>query len=371
MTHSVIVSFESVSPSYSIVLAAIAAASLSSPPYRRRCNGLAIGPLLSFVACVKAGLAHRVELTLRRDLVQRRHCIVALWGPAHCVVMVSWRGIVMVLQRDVMTIKTRYGFQHSSDGNLGIRSSTCGLVDNILGLVSVSHGVVPTATAPYGFVSPVHATRSAHHHDKTSVHQHADRVTLQRCWEHTFRLLHLRHRAPRSLSLVSLNDSTRSRINLNLIPTSPAHFPGIQAPRPEPATTHLARKSGRGEGDTNIDGSSSDKDDFDGGLDTRVWNRTAALPHALPPPPPPPPPPPHPTSRTPALAVSLTYLPAITLLASPLLVSVGMQHGPVASCDAAQRSQPPCVTPITATVLFVFGLFFADDNDNCNRDHDR
>ncbi|KAH9036097.1 hypothetical protein EDB84DRAFT_1561014 [Lactarius hengduanensis] len=168
--------------------------------------------------------------------------------------------------------------------------------------------------------------RDPHHHDKTSVHQHADRVTLQRCWEHALRLLHLRHRAPRSLSLVSLNDSTRSRINLNLIPTSPAHFPGIQAPRPEPATTHLARKSGRGEGDTNIDGSSSDEDDFDGGLDTRVWNRTAALPHALPPPPPPPPPP-HPTSRTPALAVSLTYLPAITLLASPLLVSVGMRMG--------------------------------------------
>ncbi|KAH9019495.1 hypothetical protein EDB84DRAFT_1566029 [Lactarius hengduanensis] len=182
---------------------------------------------------------------------------------------------------------------------------------------TTSPKLAPSGT-PAGIAKHRDTSHMTHHHNKTSVHQHADRVTLQRCWEHALHLLHLRHRTPRSLSLVSLNASTRSRINLNLIPTSPAHFPGIQAPRPEPTTMHLA---GWGEGDTNINGSSSNEDDFDGGLDTHVWNRTAALLYALPPP--------HRTSHTPALTVSksLTYLPAIALLASPLLISIRDHHG--------------------------------------------
>ncbi|KAH9036237.1 hypothetical protein EDB85DRAFT_2143366 [Lactarius pseudohatsudake] len=66
------------------------------------------------------------------------------------------------------------------------------------------------------------------------------------------------------------------------IPTSPAHFPGIQAPCPEPATTLPQRTQPekvdrQGKGDTNIDSSSSNEDDFDSGLNTCVWNRTGAL----------------------------------------------------------------------------------------------
>ncbi|KAH9039760.1 hypothetical protein EDB85DRAFT_1887172 [Lactarius pseudohatsudake] len=111
------------------------------------------------------------------------------------------------------------------------------------------------------------------------------------------------------------------------IPTSLAHFPGIQAPHPEPATTLPW-----GEGNTNIDGSSSDEDDFDSGFNTHVWNRT----------------------------VSLTYLPAITLLASLLFVSVASEHahGPVASCDMARRSQPPCITPVQKQHLIAITAMF-------------
>ncbi|KAH9016352.1 hypothetical protein EDB85DRAFT_2207826 [Lactarius pseudohatsudake] len=125
------------------------------------------------------------------------------------------------------------------------------------------------------------------------------------------------HSSPSTTAPGAGSTSTSS---LPLRRISPAYRRRVLSP---PQHTWPEKVGGAKATRTNIDGSSSDEDDFDGGLDTRVWNRTAALPHALPPPPPPPPP--HPTSRTPALAVSLTYLPAITLLASPLLVSVGMR----------------------------------------------
>ncbi|KAH9159586.1 hypothetical protein EDB89DRAFT_1915936 [Lactarius sanguifluus] len=135
------------------------------------------------------------------------------------------------------------------------------------------------------------------------------------CWEHALRLPHLRYHTPRSLSLVSLNTSTRSRSNLNPIPTSPTHFPDIQCRVPSPPQHAQPEKVGRqGEGNTNINGSSSDEDDFDGGPDTHMWNHTGVLLRFL-------------SficasartsssSRMPALAVSLTYLLTITLLVS-------------------------------------------------------
>ncbi|KAH9027972.1 hypothetical protein EDB85DRAFT_1892750 [Lactarius pseudohatsudake] len=172
----------------------------------------------------------------------------------------------------------------------------------------------------------------------------------------TLRLLHLHHRAPLTLARLP----QRQHQEQDPVPTSPVHFPSIQAPRPEPTTTLPQRAQpekvdGRGEGDMNIDSSSSDEDDFDGGLDTRVWNHTGALlcflsfvrasarTSSS-------------SSRTPALAVSLTYLPAITLLgvlASPLLVSIASEHahGPVASCDAALWSQPPASLLCRSNIL--------------------
>ncbi|KAH9045052.1 hypothetical protein EDB84DRAFT_1435976 [Lactarius hengduanensis] len=124
------------------------------------------------------------------------------------------------------------------------------------------------------------------------------------------------------------------------IPTSPAHFPGIQALHPEPATTlpqcaWPEEVDWRGEGDTNINGS---RDDFGSRLDMCMWNHTGALPcflsfvHAS-----------ACTSSssscTPTLAVSLTYLPAITLLASLLLISVAIVTW---LCGLS----PPCITPV-------------------------
>lgn len=59
-------------------------------------------------------------------------------------------------------------------------------------------------------------------------------------------------------------------------------FPTYKRPAPRaPQRTRPEKAEGRGEGDTDFDGSSSDEDDFDGGLDTRTWNRMGSFPRFL------------------------------------------------------------------------------------------
>jgi hypothetical protein len=59
-------------------------------------------------------------------------------------------------------------------------------------------------------------------------------------------------------------------------------FPTYKRPAPRaPQRARPEKAAGLGEGDTDLDGSSSDEDDFDGGLDTRMWNRTGAFPRFL------------------------------------------------------------------------------------------
>ncbi|KAH9959485.1 hypothetical protein BC827DRAFT_1268832 [Russula dissimulans] len=70
-------------------------------------------------------------------------------------------------------------------------------------------------------------------------------------------------------------------------PAPPRIFPTYKRPVPTNRTTAAAAavktRTSQGPGDTDIDDalSSSDEDDFDGGLDTRVWNHTGAFPRFL------------------------------------------------------------------------------------------
>jgi hypothetical protein len=61
-------------------------------------------------------------------------------------------------------------------------------------------------------------------------------------------------------------------------------FPTYKRPAPRaPQRARLTEEADgrRGGGDTDLDSSSSDEDDFDGGIDTRLWNRTGSFPRFL------------------------------------------------------------------------------------------
>ncbi|KAH9023927.1 hypothetical protein EDB84DRAFT_1564571 [Lactarius hengduanensis] len=118
-----------------------------------------------------------------------------------------------------------------------------------------------------------------HHDDKTSVHITLNTQTVPHRkgvgnMPFVFRAYGTAHldppRSPPSTPAPGAG-STSTRI----FPTYRRRVPSPpQRARPEKA-------DGRGEGDTDLDDSSSDEDDFDGGLDTRVWNRTGAFPRFL------------------------------------------------------------------------------------------
>ncbi|KAH9041488.1 hypothetical protein EDB83DRAFT_1625598 [Lactarius deliciosus] len=124
-----------------------------------------------------------------------------------------------------------------------------------------------------------------HHDDKTSVHITLNTQTVPHRkgvgnMPFVFRAYGTAHldppRSPPSTPAPGAGStSTPSLPPRRIFPTYRRRVPSPpQRARPEKA-------DGRGEGDTDLDESSSDEDDFDGGLDTRVWNRTGAFPRFL------------------------------------------------------------------------------------------
>ncbi|KAI0297349.1 hypothetical protein BC826DRAFT_1103452 [Russula brevipes] len=83
--------------------------------------------------------------------------------------------------------------------------------------------------------------------------------------------------------------STSSPTQPTLPAPPPRIFPPYKRPRPTDPTSAVSANAkttsldrDAGPGDTEVDDScSSDEDDFDGGLDTRIWNHTGAFPRFL------------------------------------------------------------------------------------------
>ena len=125
-----------------------------------------------------------------------------------------------------------------------------------------------------------------HHDDKTSVHITLNTQTVPHRkgvgnMPFVFRAYGTTHLdLPRSPP----TSSSSTTAPLTPAPSQPPQriFPTYKRPAPRaPQRSRPAKADGCGEGDTDLDGSSSDEDDFDGGLDTRVWNRTGAFPRFL------------------------------------------------------------------------------------------
>lgn len=125
-----------------------------------------------------------------------------------------------------------------------------------------------------------------HHDDKTSVHITLNKQTVPHRkgvgnMPFVFRAYGTAHLDP-SHSPPDASSSTPAP-GVGSTPPPSLHplriFPAYK--RPATGPPQRAQPETAGEGDTDIDGFSSDEDDFDGGLDTRVWNHTGAFPRFL------------------------------------------------------------------------------------------
>ena len=124
-----------------------------------------------------------------------------------------------------------------------------------------------------------------HHDDKTSVHITLNTQTVPHRkgvgnMPFAFRAYGTAHLdSPRSPRAASSTPASGTGSTAAQSQPPQRIFPAYKrrVPSPPPPRARL----GEGEGDTDLDGSSSDEDDFDGGLDTRVWNRTGAFPRLI------------------------------------------------------------------------------------------
>ncbi|KAF8260312.1 hypothetical protein EI94DRAFT_1748909 [Lactarius quietus] len=124
-----------------------------------------------------------------------------------------------------------------------------------------------------------------HHDDKTSVHITLNTQTVPHRkgvgnMPFVFRAYGTSH-LDTPCSLPSTSESSTPLAPLTPAASQPPQriFPTYK--RPAPRAPQRARPARQGDGDTDLDDSSSDEDDFDGGLDTRIWNRTGAFPRFL------------------------------------------------------------------------------------------
>ncbi len=123
-----------------------------------------------------------------------------------------------------------------------------------------------------------------HHDDKTSVHITLNTQTVPHRkgvgnMPFAFRAYGTAHLdPPRSppTSSTPVPGVGSTPAPLRIFPTYKRRVPSP----PQRARPEKADGRGEGEGDTELDSSSSDEDDFDGGLDTRVWNHSPLRPSA-------------------------------------------------------------------------------------------